>query len=1017
MGRNLNDFNINIDEELNGIFREQFAEKGKQTDTAPSTLYKKLTDMKAYSFAKNLSDSTEARSDKQKKQFTAKSRNAVYKHKIEYYRADLFGEYSEIKIQGRHFTIPNAADTRTVAYRIEKYIDYGTRSFTHNAQSLQYAEKYTENYELEQTFFVDEPNAEEELLLLSFDTVSYDVYVNFGILSLKDDMLWISKRPKLIHLTKPAPSANLIRSYSTHEYADKSLSGDTGRFTERWFNADLSGHIIIVDPETCETVKREVYYDTEQNEWKARIKLKLPKSYFALDICMTQEDGKREFSRPLTLLEQGKNFRFGTYHFPVDYMEAFRYLEQDGSPEADYHIAGIFFADSEFYDENTGVEYLKKSAAGNWHAAQVDLAVWYYFNAPQDHQKAADLIKAAVEAGYAPAQFVAGYAYENGIVVDKDIQSAFDLYLAAAKDDYAPAILRLSQEYQETHGEDNARASFLASADKADFYAKYCLGKALLGKIHMEEWSNGLSCLEDRWLGINSARGFDLILLAAGHRCANAIFDAAYIFDFGEIGIRQDKSQALKWYRKIAESSDAIAFRISTCLLDGIGCEQNEDADEEAYDLLFSFIKNGQGPQMVMHKLGWMHFFGRGCAVNYELAKMFFETAGRGPSYYYLGKIYEDGLVGDADMILAVECYKKGAELESKECIQRLNELNASEVKNKAPSLSTEEKIDLIYGTVTETNVCTKLIADNLSRTLTFIENDLSGTLREAKRKLRDSTAVMELDRLPDDEISAFIEKLSEYINQNTGFSEVLFAEETKHLSSLFGQAWDSLLPTSKTSLISAGILWKSCAKIGDDKEFDFSGICISATSALENELKRYFYIGFQEYLKKTYGSPSDEKWEETFKNWPEIVLSTTKYEYEQALENPVKFKKPILNIGTNFTLGSMPFLLGAWRGKNISNDQFSLLLDRMDEYLQTIVKDNYQQNARLAFVDNSRNDSLVNKCEKIRREYRNKAAHIDIVTKRQAENCYRAVIGKIDAYDYNTNVTSALLELFSILK
>lgn len=37
--------------------------------------------------------------------------------------------------------------------------------------------------------------------------------------------------------------------------------------------------------------------------------------------------------------------------------------------------------------------------------------------------------------------------------------------------------------------------------------------------------------------------------------------------------------------------------------------------------------------------------------------------------------------------------------------------------------------------------------------------------------------------------------------------------------------------------------------------------------------------------------------------------------------------------------------------------------------------------------------------------------------TKRQAENCYRAVIGKIDAYDYNTNVTSALLELFSILK
>lgn len=145
----------------------------------------------------------------------------------------------------------------------------------------------------------------------------------------------------------------------------------------------------------------------------------------------------------------------------------------------------------------------------------------------------------------------------------------------------------------------------------------------------------------------------------------------------------------------------------------------------------------------------------------------------------------------------------------------------------------------------------------------------MSGTLREAKRKLRDSTAVMELDRLPDDEISAFVEKLSEYINQNTGFSEVLFAEETKHLSLLFGQAWDSLLPTSKTSLISAGVLWKSCAKIGDDKEFDFSGICISATSALESELKRYFYIGFQEYLKKTMAAQATKSGKKLLKIGP----------------------------------------------------------------------------------------------------------------------------------------------------
>lgn len=1008
------DYRQNADELLNQKFHEMFVEQKGSSERHLSPLREKISGMKIHSFMDELSNSIDPPKRKEQKPFGIRPRNAIYENKIKYYRSELEGHFSQI--QGKYFIIPNPANTKTVTYRVIKHMDYATKSFVYRVQPLIYAEEHTDDQKLKQTFFVDEPSNFEELVLLSFNSISDDVYVNMGILS--DDVVRITKKPVLIHFLKNyASTSDPVSNLSTHKYSLGSSESDSNRYTEKWFDADMNGRVIVVDPETCENVKREVYYDTEQEEWKARIKLMPYKSYFAFDICSKQADGRSEFSRPLTPLEQGKNYRFGTYLFPVDYMEAFEYLEQDNSPEADYHIAGIFFADNEFHDEDAGLEYLKKSAAGGCPAAQVDLAVWYYFNDPQNLQEAADLIRAAVETGYAPALFVAAYAYESGIIVDKNLESAFELYLAAAKDDYAPAILRLSQEDQETQGEDNIRSAFLASAEKDNFYTQYCLGRALLGKIHMEEWLHGLSCLEDRWLSINSSHGLELILSAAAHNCTNAIFDAAYIFDFGEIGIRRDKAQALKWYRKIAADSDAIALRISNWLLDGIGCEPGEDADKEAYDLLFSLIEDSKGPQKAIHNLGWMHFYGRGCDVNYELAKIFFETAEMGSSYYYLGKIHEDGLVGDADITLAIECYEKGAELENEKCIRRLNELNASDGQNDVPSLSTEEKINLIYGAVMETNERTKLIADNLSSVLTFIEDDLSGVLREAKSQLRDSATVVESDKLPDETVSAFIEKMSEYINQNTKTSEVLFTEETKHLSLLFGQAWGKLLPTSRTSLISAGVLWKSCAEIKDDKDFDFSGICISATSALENELKRYFYIGFQRYLEKTYGSPSDEKWEETFRNWPEAVLSTTKYEYERALKNPTKFKKPILGVGTNFTLGSMPFLLGAWRGRNVSDDQFSLLLDRMDEYLKTMVRDSYQQDARIAFVGNDKDDSLVEKCEKIRREYRNKAAHVDVVTKRQAEGCYRAVIGKIDAYDHTANVTSALLELFSILK
>lgn len=1013
MGRNLS---INADEELNQKFHEMFAEKKELTEHPLSPLCEKLINMKVYHFMDEFSHSSELSKIKKQKPFAVESRKTIYQAKLNYYCSDLGGHASFI--QGKHFTILNPANVKTAVYRIIQHMDCLTKSFFYRVQPLEYGEEITDDHRLKQTFFVDEPSKGEDLTILSFHSASdsVDVYVNMGILL--DDAVRISKKPKLIHFSKNyTTTSDPVSNLSTHEYAIGSSESDAERYTEKWFNADMNGRIIIVDPETCEIVKRQVYYDTDQKEWKARIKLTPYKSYFSFDIANKQDNGSSEFSRPLTSLEQGKNYRFGTYSFPVDYMESFGYLEQDNSPEANYHIAGIFFDDNEFHDEASGLEYLKKSAAGGWPAAQVDLAVWYYFNDPQNLQEAADLIKAAVKAGYAPAQFVAAYAFENGIIVDKNLKSAFELYFAAAKDDYAPAILRLSQEDQETQGEDDIRSAFLASAEKDKFYAQYCFGRALLGKIHMEEWLNGLSCLEDRWLGINSAHGFECILSAAEHNCTNAIFDAAYMLDFGEIGIRQDKAQALKWYPKIATDSDAIALRISNWLIDGIGCEAGEEADEEAIRLLFSLIEDGKGPRKAAYKLGWMFFFGRGCDINYEFAKTLFEAAATGSSYYYLGKMYEDGLVGDIDTSLAIEYYKNGAELKDEKCIQRLEELNTSTGQNEVSAFSTEEKIDLIYSVVRETNECTKQIAGNLSSILTFIKDDLSSTLREAKNQLRDNAAVVKSDKLTDETVSTFIEKMSEYINQNTKSSEVLFVEETRHLASLFGQAWKKLLPTSRTSLISAGVLWKSCAEIKDDKDFDFSGICISATAALENELKRYFYTGFQRYLEKIYGSPSDEKWEETFKNWPEAVLSTSKYEYERALKNPTKFKKPILRAGTIFTLGSMPFLLGLWRGKNVSDDQFSLLMDRMDEYLKTIVKDIYQTDARLVFVENGKKDSFVNKCERIRREYRNKAAHVDVVTKIQAEDCYRAVIGKIDAYDHTANITSALLELFSILK
>lgn len=1005
-------FSFNVDDELKSKFEELFGKDSDYPEKPKSEVLAKMENIKIAraGYTDALNEMAAGLRKPNRDELFIPSRNSLVVADLQHYDAENGMEYGyPAPIPGKHFTWINPPGMKTIAYRVEKWhVDVATETHYYDVQFLEYGVTSDGN-EQQQIFFVDCPEEEEELVFITCPSDGSCAYVNMGILS--GSTVKIADKP--IYISFQALSwDNPPISPSTH----KGTEQDNNENCAEWFEARLDARIVLIDPVACEPVLREMYYDEEQEEWKSKVRLFPYKSYFAFEI---RDKNSGENSWKLTLFELGMYYRFGVQGFPCDNMLAAWYFEKDNSPEGWYQIAGIFLENGEFHDEILGLEYLEKSAFAGCHAAMVDLAIWYYYHDKEKLTVSAELIKRAMDDEYPPALFIAAYSYEKGIVVERYPDNAFELYFKAAELKYAPAIRRLSylEGIDAITNKEQVRNNFLSSLKDEIHYTSFCLGGVLLGKVYMETSLYGREYNSDFYLCINEREGAKLILDSAEHGCKNAFLSSAENLDYGLYGFEVDKQKSLKYYEQLTDLSMLLTIKVSSRFLDGIGCEPGEEADKEAYDLLFSLIKDGKGPQKAMHNLGWMHFFGRGCDVNYELAKMFFETAKMGSSYYYLGKIHEDGLVGDADITLAIECYEKGAELENEKCIQRLSELNASDGQSDAPKLSTEEKIDLIYGAVMETNERTKLIADNLSSVRTFIKDDLSGVLREAKSQIRDSTVTVELDKLPDETIAAFVEKMSKYINQNTKSFEVLFTEETKHLSSLFGQAWGKLLPTSRTSLISAGVLWKSCAEIKDDKDFDFSGICISATSALENELKRYFYIGFQRYLEKTYGSPSAENWEETFRNWPEAILSTTKYEYERALKNPDKFKKPILGVGTNFTLGSMPFLLGAWRGKNMSNDQFSLLLNRMEEYLQTVVKESYQQDARIAFVGNGKDDSLVNKCERIRREYRNKAAHIDVITRKQAENCYRAVIGKIDAYDHTANVTSALLELFSILK
>ena len=171
------------------------------------------------------------------------------------------------KIQGKHFSITDPQGVNTVIYRVNKtpkelLQDYP--KFT--VQRLEYAEELNGNLK-KKTFFVDEPENEEELVILSFGQDR--VVINMGIL--EEEKVKIAKRPIPIKF-------DTLYSEQEQEYKDF-------RYTP-----DLKRPISIIDPETTEEVKPVLYFDKETNEVKGKCKLKPNKSYFAFEIRENKEN-------------------------------------------------------------------------------------------------------------------------------------------------------------------------------------------------------------------------------------------------------------------------------------------------------------------------------------------------------------------------------------------------------------------------------------------------------------------------------------------------------------------------------------------------------------------------------------------------------------------------------------------------------------------------------------------------------------------------------------------------------
>jgi len=170
-------------------------------------------------------------------------------------------------IQGKHFSITDPEGVNTVIYRINKTAKEYLKEYPkYTVERLLSSEELKGNLK-RKTFFIDEPDYEEQLVFLSFGKEK--VVVNTGVL--EDDKIKISKKPMPIKF-------------------DTLYSEEEMEYKEFKYTPNLKRPISIIDPETTEEIKPVLYFDKDTNEVRGKCKLKPYKSYFAFEIRDSRDD-------------------------------------------------------------------------------------------------------------------------------------------------------------------------------------------------------------------------------------------------------------------------------------------------------------------------------------------------------------------------------------------------------------------------------------------------------------------------------------------------------------------------------------------------------------------------------------------------------------------------------------------------------------------------------------------------------------------------------------------------------
>lgn len=176
-------------------------------------------------------------------------------------------------------------------------------------------------------------------------------------------------------------------------------------------------------------------------------------------------------------------------------------------------------------------------------------------------------------------------------------------------------------------------------------------------------------------------------------------------------------------------------------------------------------------------------------------------------------------------------------------------------------------------------------------------------------------------------------------------------------VSSISSDCWERLNEDSKKMLVTSLVVYNNIAAYNN--QLDYSSVCITAVKALEIELCRRFFIGYKEFLNRIKGD---------YDSWPSSMIDK-------------KTKMPLND--DDFTLGKLAYITGYYKQKNIKNEEYSYNISSFKEYLNSELIENNNE----FDVDNyikKLNEDVI----KVKDNFRNPAAHKDLLNRTEAKRC-----------------------------